>query len=215
MKPALAALLLSVIASPATFALEWTTQHLSIQAAPLQRTTKTSFEFTNTSDRTVRITSVDTSCDCLDAKPSAQTFAPGAHGSINAQFNLNGAAGKLQRTIIVATDEGTPAVALTVELDVPEVATLTPRAVEWKVGGEAKEATVDIAVLPGLELTISNVQPTSDAFTHRLEVVEAGRHFRLHLAPKDPTKPANAAFRLFAKAANGEELVFSAYANVR
>jgi hypothetical protein len=215
MKPALAALLLSVLATPAAFGLEWKTKHLSIQAAPLQRTTATTFEFINTSDRTVKITNVDTSCDCLDAKPSAQTFAPGARGTINAQFNLTGAAGKLQRTIVVSTDEGTPATALTVELDVPEVATFTPRSVEWKLGSEAKEAVVDITVVAGLDLTISNVQPTSAAFTHRLEVVEPGRHFRLHLAPKDATKPANAAIRLFAQAATGEELVFSAYANVR
>src|SRR6478609_5487208 len=122
--------LIATLAAAPAIALEWKTQHLSIQAAPLQRTTVTTFEFTNTSDRTVTITSVDTSCDCLEATPSAKTFAPGAQGSINAHFNLTGAAGKLQRTIIVGTDEGTPAIALTVELNVPEVATLTPRAVE-------------------------------------------------------------------------------------
>lgn len=204
-----------LLAATTTSALEWKTQHLSIQAAPLQREAVTAFEFTNTSGRPVKITSVDTSCDCLEATPSAKVFAPGATGTINAHFSLTGAAGKLQRTIIVATDEGTPAVALTVELDVPDVATLTPRAVEWKVGGDGKEASVDIAVVAGVELTIGNVQATSEAFTHRLEVIEAGRHFRLHLAPKDPTKPANAAFRLFAKTGKGEEVVFSAYANVR
>ena len=207
--------LIATLAAAPAIALEWKTQHLSIQAAPLQRNAETVFAFTNTGTKPVTITSVDTSCDCLEAKPSAKIFAPGASGTISAHFNLTGAAGRLQRTILVGTDEGTPAVALTVELDVPEVATLTPRSVEWKLGGEAKEATVDITVLPGVELAITSVQPTGDAFTHRLEVVEAGRHFRLHLVPKDASKPANAAFRLFAKAGTGEEIVFSAYANVR
>ena len=215
MKPALAALLLSVIATPGALALEWQTQHQSVKAAPLQRTAETSFAFTNTSDRPVTITSVDTSCDCTEAKPSAKTFAPGASGTIAAHFSLSGAAGILQRTIIVGTDEGQPATALTVELDVPEIAQLTPRSVEWKLGNAATEATIEIEVVNGVELTISDVKPTSDAFTHRLEVVAAGRHFRLHLAPRDASKPANAAFRLYAKAATGEDLVFSAYANVR
>jgi hypothetical protein len=196
-------------------ALEWKAQHLSIKAVPLQRTAETTFEFTNTSDRPVTITSIDTSCDCTEATPSAKTFAPGASGTIKAHFSLTGAAGKLQRAIVVSTDEGQPAASLSVELEIPEIAQLTPRAVEWKLGGDPTEAIVEIEVVTGLELTIHDINSTSDAFTHRLEVVVPGRHFRLHLAPKDATKPANAAFRLYARTATGEKLVFSAYANVR
>ncbi len=196
-------------------ALEWKTTSLSIKAAPLQRTAEATFEFTNTGAKTVTITSVDTSCDCLDAKPSAKVFAPGAHGTIDAHFNFSGAYGTLHRMIIVSTDEGQSPAALSVDLEIPEIALLTPRSVDWKLGGPGGEQTVEIEAVAGVDLTIHDVQATSDAFNQRLETVAAGHHYRLHLSPKNPAQPANAAFRLFAKAGNGEELVFSAYANVR
>lgn len=207
--------LITLLCATVASALEWKSQQVSIKAAPLQRTAETVFAFTNTSDRPVTITGIDTSCDCTEAIPSATTFPPGAQGTIKARFSLTGAAGTLQRLIVVNTDEGKPAAALTVELTIPEIARLTPRSVEWKVGTAASEAVVEIEVAAGIELTIDRVTPTSDAFAYRLETVTPGRYFRLHLAPKDATKPANAAFRLFAKTASGEELVFSAYANVR
>lgn len=207
--------LIILVCATAASALEWKSRQVSIKAAPLQRTAETAFEFTNPSDRPVTITSIDTSCDCTEATPSATTFPPGALGTIKAHFSLTGAAGTLQRMIVVNTDEGTPATLLTVELTIPEIARLTPRAVEWRPGAAPSEAAVEIEVVDGIELTIGRVAPTSEAFTYRLETVKPGRHFRLHLAPKDATKPANAAFRLFAKTTTGEELVFSAYANVR
>jgi len=213
MKPlcAILAFLLAALSAPA---LEWQTQHQSVKAAPLQKTAETSFEFTNPGSKPVTIIGVDTSCDCTEATPSAKVIAPGAAGTIHARFSLTGAAGTLQRMILVRTDEGESA-QLTVELEVPDVARITPRSVEWKLGAEPKEARVEIEIVPGLDVTIGAIRPTSDHFTHRLEVVEPGRHFRLYLAPKSTAKPTNAAIRIYARAANGEDLVFSAYANVR
>ena len=215
MKPLLPFILaLSLAALPAS-ALEWKTQHLSLKTAPLQKTTEADFEFTNPSAKPVTIKGVDTSCDCLDAAASAPVIAPGATGRIHAKFTVGDRFGIYRRTIIVSTDEGTPPVALTVELDVPEAATLSPRSVEWKVGAPATEQTVEIAVTEGVTLDIATVQATSDAFTSRLETVEAGHRYRLHLAPKSTKEATNAAFRLYGKAGTGQDLVISAYGNVR
>ncbi|AOS46293.1 hypothetical protein Verru16b_03394 [Lacunisphaera limnophila] len=205
-------LLLAAVTAPA---LEWPATHLTLRSVPLQKTADTGFDFKNTSDRPVTITSVDVSCDCTEVTPSAKVIAPGATGRLHVRFTLGDRLGVYRRSIIVSTDEGTPPVALTVELDVPEVATLTPRSLEWPLHSAATEQTVDITVIPGIELTISHVQATSDAYTHRLETVTAGRAYRLHLTPRSTAEVANAAFRLHATAGTGEELIFSAYANVR
>jgi hypothetical protein len=210
----LAAFLALLLATGPASALEWKTQHLSLKAAPLDRTAETAFEFTNQGDKTVTIKSVDTSCDCLEAHPSAKTFAPGASGTINARFTLGDRVGKYGRTIIVSTDEGQEATALTVEIEVPEVVTLSPRVVDWKLHEAATGQTITLDVTPGVDLTFGDVQATSEDFAFRLEKVSAVRAV-LHLSPKDIAKPANAAFRIHAKTAAGQELVFSAYANVR
>ncbi len=218
MNPRLPVLLVSLLAGLAAVpasAPEWKTTHLELKTAPLQRTTETAFEFTNTSDRPVTIKGVDSSCDCLDASASAPVIAPGASGRIQAKFTLGERSGLYRRTIIVTTDEAGPPVALTVELDVPEVATLTPRSLEWKLGGPAGEQTVEVTIAAGIEFGVDEFEPTSDAFTLRLETVEPGRRFRLHATPKSTQTAASAAFRLYGKVANGQNLVLSAYGNVR
>lgn len=214
MKSAALALLVAACAASAS-ALEWKTQHLKVQAAPLQRHAEAAFEFANRGDKVVTIRSVDTSCDCLEAAPSARTIAPGASGTINARFTVGDRFGSYQRTIIVSTDEPGEAVALTVELEVPEVATLSPRSLEWKISEPATEKTVEITVTPGVDLSINSAQGTSEAFDYRLETVAAGKRYLLHVTPKSTNAVANAAFRLFAKAGQDRDLVFSAYGNVR
>ncbi len=213
MKSLVAFLVLLLAAGPAA-ALEWKTQHLSLKAAPLDRTAEIAFDFTNRGDKPVTIRSVDTSCDCLEAHASARTFAPGASGQIIARFTLGDRVGKYGRTIIVSTDDGQEAAALTVEIEVPEVVTLSPRVVDWKLHEAAGEQTVALDVTPGVDLAFGDVQATSEDFNFRLEKASATRAV-LHLSPKDIGKPANAAFRIHAKTAAGQELVFSAYANVR
>lgn len=208
----LPAFALAAVTAPA---LEWETTSLTLRPAPLQKTTEAAFAFRNAGDQPVTITGVDSSCDCLEATASATLVAPGASGHIHARFTLGDRTGLLRRTIIVSTDEGSAPVALAVELHVPDVATLTPRSHEWKLGSPATTRTVEIAVPTGIELVFSHVQATSDAFTHRLETVAAGRQYRLHLTPRSTAEPANAAFRLHARAGTGEDLILSAYANVR
>lgn len=210
-----ACLALTLLTTSAAHALEWKTDHLSLKTVPLQKTTETAFEFKNTSDKPVTIKSVDTSCDCLDARASATVIAPGASGRIEAKFTVGDRFGVYRRTIIVATDEPGSATALTVELDVPEAATLSPRSVEWKIGAPATEQAVEIVVTEGVVLNIASVQATSDDFVTRLETVEAGRHYRLYVTPKATKELTNAAFRLYGKAGTGQDLVLSAYGNVR
>jgi hypothetical protein len=207
--------LLPFTAGVPVLALDWKTQQLTLKAAPLQKTAETTFEFTNTSAKTVTILGIDTSCDCTEATPSAQSFAPGASGRILARFTLGDRQGVYERSIAVRTDEAQEPVSLHVQLDVPELASLTPRSLEWKLNSPVTEQTVEIRVAAGLELTLNSVKPTSDFFTSRLETVEPGRLYRLHLAPRHTREVANAAFRLYAKAGTGQDVVLSAYGNVR
>lgn len=204
-----------LLATASAHALEWRTQHLALKIAPLQKTAEAFFEFTNSGSRPVTITGVDSSCDCLDATASAKVVAPGATGRINAKFTVGDRYGIYRRTIIVSTDEGGQPAALTVELDVPEAATLSPRSLEWKLGAEAAEQTVEIDVTEGIMLEISEVKGTSDTFVTHLETIESGRRYRLHVTPQSTKAASSAAFRIYAKSGNGQNLVLSAYGNVR
>ncbi|RXK55798.1 DUF1573 domain-containing protein [Oleiharenicola lentus] len=214
MKSLAAVLILLSVAAPAV-ALEWKTQHLSLNPAPLQKNAEAYFEFTNTSGKPVTILGVDSSCDCLEATPSAKVIAPGASGRINARFSLADRYGQLRRTILVTTDESATPVALTVQLNVPEAAELTPRSLEWKVAAESVEQIVEIVVAPEVSLILTEVKSTSDAFATRLETIRPGKHYRLHVSPRSTHNAASAAFRLHGRGADGQAIVFSAFGNVR
>jgi hypothetical protein len=216
MKLLLSSVALNLVCAVVSPALEWKTTHQSVQAVPLQSTAEAVFDFVNRSDKPVTITAINTSCDCLDAEPSAKVVAPGAPGNIRARFTVGDRSGLIRRTITVTTDESEIPTALTAELTIPEIATLTPRSLEWGLRGPADTKVVEITIANNtMNLTLGDVRPTSDAFSARLETIETGRRYRLHLTPASTTQPVSAAFRVHATAATGQALIFSAYGNVR
>jgi hypothetical protein len=117
--------------------------------------------------------------------------------------------------IIVTSDDAKEPAALTAELDVPEIAILTPRSVEWALHGPAGPKVVEITIADGLALTLGDVRTTSDVFTARLETLEAGRRYRLHLTPRSTDVAVSTAVRIHAATPAGRAIIFSAYGNVR
>ncbi|SDS52868.1 DUF1573 domain-containing protein [Opitutus sp. GAS368] len=196
-------------------ALEWKAQTLDFTTAPFQATQDAVFQFTNTGHKPVTILEVESNCDCLDAAADRQVYAPGASGVIKTNFHVGDRLGLYERRIKVVTDESPEPVRLLVRIEVPELVVLSPRSVAWKLHEPAVEKSVDLAVIPGLQINFTRVQPTSGDFAARLETVEAGRRYRVYLKPPETVQPANAAFRILGQAASGQEIVVSAYGNVR
>jgi hypothetical protein len=197
------------------FALEWKTQTVTFTTAPFQTTQEAVFHFTNTGSRPVKIVEVESNCDCLDAASDRQTYAPGESGIIKSSFTVGDRLGLYERRIKVVTDEDPEPVRLLVRIEVPELVTLTPRSVAWKLNEPAAEKAVELEVIPGVAINFTRVQPTSGDFDARLETVEAGRRYRVYLKPPATTQPANAAFRIFGRSGSGKDVIVSAYGNVR
>lgn len=195
--------------------LEWVTTHQAVQAAPLRNTAETQFEFTNRTGQAVAITRVDPSCDCLDAEPSVKVVAPGASGHIRVRFTVAGLSGVYHRSITVYSDDAKIPVTLTVALEVPEIASLQPRSLEWTLHGPAETKSVEIGIATDLNLVLGTVTSTNPLFVLQLETIEAGRHYRLLVTPRDTASAVSAAFRIQATASTGQSLIFSAYGNVR
>lgn len=206
--------LFAAAALPAA-ALEWKAQTLDFTTTPFQATQDAVFQFTNTGTKPVTILEVESNCDCLDAAADRQVYAPGSSGVITTSFHVGDRLGLYERRIKVVTDESPEPVRLLVRIEVPDLVVLTPRSVAWKLHEPAVEKSVDLAVIPGLQITFSRVQPTSGDFAARLETIEAGRRYRVYLKPPETAAPANAAFRILGHAASGQEIIVSAYGNVR
>lgn len=211
---ALLAVALSLMPASGNAALHWVSQSFTGTTAPLQTTLDVAFAFRNTGDKPVTIRSVQTNCDCLAAATDKTTYQPGEAGLITARFTVGDRYGLYQRAVTVVTDDGPPQ-KLSVAIEVAEPALVTPHQLEWPLGAAVSEQTVDVRVADGARIDFTETFATNDAFAVRLATVEPGRHYRLHITPKRTDVVANAALRLKGIAANGAEIVVSAYANVR
>lgn len=196
-------------------ALEWKTRTLAFTTAPFQTTQDATFPFTNTGDKPVRILEVESNCDCLEAGADRQVYTPGESGVIRTRFTIGDRLGPYERRIKVVTDESHEPVRLLVRVEVPVLVVLTPSSVTWKINEPATEKSVDLVVIPGLLIGISRVQSTNGDFAARLETIEAGRHYRVHLMPPGTAQPANAAFRLYGRASSGQDIIVNTYGNIR
>jgi hypothetical protein len=196
-------------------ALDWKTTTVTKTIAPFQMTLDAVFEFRNNGSQVVTIRELETNCGCLEAAADRKVYPPGAAGLIKAKFTVGDRTGLYVRTITVLTDEPGSPVRLSLQIEVPLLAEITPRSVAWHLNDPPGEKSVEILPAPGLEITFAEAQSTNDAFAARLETVEPGRHYRLHLTPRATAQPASAAIRLFGREKSGHEVIVSAYASIQ
>lgn len=213
-RPLFTALLLGACALTGQ-ALEWKTHTLTVATAPFQKTQDVVFEFSNPGPKPVALVDLQTNCDCLDVSADQQTYAPGASGTLKARFTVGDRSGLYERLILVVTDESPTPVRLMVRIEVPEAAIVSPGSVSWRLNETVIEKAVDLAPAPGLEIDFADAQVTNEAFGARLETVEPGRRYRLHLTPRSTAAPASAAIRVFGREKSGRDIVVSAYASVQ
>ena len=196
-------------------ALEWKTNTLTLATVPFQKNQDVVFEFKNTGPKPVTLLDLQTNCDCLDATVDGKIYLSGAAGTIKARFTIGDRAGFYERLITLVTDESPVPVRLLVRIEVPDIASVSPRSVSWKLNAAAGEKTVELAPTPGLEINFTDAQATNDAFTARLETIEPGKRYRLHLKPRSTALSASTAVRVFGREKAGHDVVVSAYASIQ
>jgi hypothetical protein len=200
--------------SASAFALDWKSQTQAVTTAPFQKEISITFEFSNRASKSVTIREIETSCSCVRADSDRKIYPPGTSGVITAQFTLGDRGGLYERSVTVVTDENDDLVRLMLKIEVPDVATATPRSVDWKLGEDAAEKTVELKSLENLDILFSTAQSTSDDFSTRLEIVTPGRLYRLHLKPKATDHLGSAAIRIYGREKMGHDVLLSAYASV-
>lgn len=210
----LGAILLGLALVPAQAKLTWTQTEISSATKPLQKTLSVSFGFKNTGTQPVTIRDVSVSCDCMSAAADKTVYQPGESGTINAHFTVGDRIGSYERGVTVVTDDGAKSQHLSVHIEVPELAAVQPRILDWNSGARAEEKPVEITVAPGIQINFTELFVSAPSFSARFETLEAGRRYRLFVKPLATTEAASAAIRFKGKAESGDDVVVSAYANV-
>jgi len=206
--------LLNCLAGSA-LALDWKSTTAEVTTVPFQKEQDVVFEFTNRGPKAVAIHALETNCSCLLAQSDQKLYAPGASGKITAKFTVGDRSGLYERIITVVSDESDSPVRLSLKLEVPDVASVSPRSVLWLRNDAPAEKSVDLTASGDLEIVFGRAEPTSDAYIVRLETIEAGRHYRLHIKPRATDQPASAAIRIYGREKSGHAILLSAYASIR
>jgi hypothetical protein len=196
-------------------ALDWESTVVEAHPAPFQAEVDLVFNYHNNGAKPVRVLAVNTGCHCVFAKAESDRVEPGAKGRILAHFSIGDRVGLYERTISVSTDDASEPQYLTVRIAIPDIATVTPRVLEWHRGGEATEQFVEIAAGPTVLVDFKEATATNNAFIVRLEPIELGRRYRLAIKPRSTAAVANAAVRIKGLERTGHDVLVSAYANVR
>ncbi|WP_438483489.1 DUF1573 domain-containing protein [Oleiharenicola lentus] len=198
-----------------SFALDWQVKTLTFTTVPFQAKQEVLFEFRNNSSKAVTILDVQTNCDCLEASADQKIYAPGTGGVIKANYRVGERAGLTERGIAVVTDESPEPVRLLVRIEVPEITSIEPRNVSWRVSAENAEKIIELKPASGLEIHFADAKATNPSFEVRLEIVEPNKHYRLHVKPVSTAQRASAAIRIFGREKSGRDLIVSAYAIVQ
>jgi hypothetical protein len=196
-------------------ALDWTATTLEARAEPFQKTLALVFNFKNNETKTAHLLDLQTSCSCLAARSDKKVYAPGETGVITAEFSAEEPPGIYERAITVLTDATTPPQRLTVRIEIPELALLTPRSLEWKLKSEITEKSAELRANGALRISFTQATPTNESFSVRLETVIPEQVFKLIITPRTTASVANAAIRITGRDSTGHDILISAYANVR
>jgi hypothetical protein len=164
--------------------IEWQQKTIELSTAFKQQDVKAGFVFRNTGDRPVTITSVNSNCDCTTAELDKKTYAPGEGGKINVMFEIGDYMGIHDAHILVTTDTPSmPPADLILRVHIPEYLRLEPHMAVWHIAAEPDEKTLVCAAVAHESVWLTEAHSSDVGVTARIETVEPGRKYLVHLRP--------------------------------
>lgn len=175
-------------------ALDFKQSSQEIHAAADAKSVTVDFEFTNRSNKSVRVAKYDAACSCMAVtiRDGKRTYAPGESGVVRAVFDLGKFAGKVDKQVALWLDkdpEDKPSIALKVRVHIPVLVVLEPKTLTWPLGGEATPQTIRVTMKHDKPIRILTVKSSSEAFTHALKTVEEGKSYELTVTPNKMDLP--------------------------
>lgn len=150
--------------------LKWEVREREIRAEPFQKEIRATFPFANVGKKIVLIERVRTDCGCTAATPTQREIGPGESGEIELIFEVGERRGEQVRRLSVTTDNDRRPVHLFLRTAVPQVVGLEPGLVRWNRDEDGVVRTVEIGVLP--ELEVAELHAKSDVDWMEVSVAE-------------------------------------------
>ena len=157
---------------------------IDVAATLADRTVLAKFPFKNIGNVPVKITQLRTSCGCTTAKNSKDVFQPGEQGEIELTVDVGERTGEFIESASVHTDE--PDVIrklIKVHVKVPLILKINPQVLRWEKGEPRTARTSHIHIADGIKIKELGQPSDGQAFTLRLESLDAGNDYLLSAVP--------------------------------
>jgi hypothetical protein len=186
-------LVLATLATPVFGQLKWENTEQTFSAKPLDKVIVAKFRFTNIGNTSLKITDLRPSCGCTTAALQKKECGPGESGEIEARFKFDGRVGHQEKWIKVTTDWVPPQpTILRMTVNIPEVITIQPELVIWRVGEQPKPKTIRVAIPGDVPAKIVSIQPDNRSVKLELREVRPGKELEVKVTPVNTSGPENA-----------------------
>ena len=157
-------------------------KEIEIKANPSDEIVSFVFPFKNVGKKPVSVIDVNLTCSCLSAKTDKKTYGPGEDGYLEAIFSIGSFTGIQRKSMtVISQDEGKEKVrdSLLAILTIPDVVTIEPELIKWKVG---EDPYVD-------PIKITSVSCTREGFDVSVVAKKEGREYEIKIKPQKTSKP--------------------------
>ena len=178
------------------------------------------FEFTNHTDKTVKVIKYDAACSCMAVtiKEGKLSYAPGESGVVRADFEMGNFSGTVDKTVALWLDDDPadkPSVTLTTRVHIPVLVALEPKTLKWDVDGDASPQTIRITMNHSDPISVKKVTTSSTTFQHELKTITEGKLYELIVTPGEISTPGLAIMRIETDCAIERHRIQQAFAQVR
>ena len=157
-------------------------KEIEIKANPSDEIVSFVFPFKNVGKKPVSVIDVNLTCSCLSAKTDKKTYGPGEDGYLEAIFSIGSFTGIQRKSMtVISQDEGKVKVrdSLLAILTLPDVVTIEPELIKWKVG--------EVPYVDPIKIT--SVSCTREGFDVSVVAKKEGREYEIKIKPQKTSKP--------------------------
>ncbi len=153
------------------------------------------FNFTNTSDKTVKIRLADAGCSCMAVEllNGKSTYAAGESGIMRLTYKIENAQGIVNKTVSIWLEgdpEEKPSSQVAFRIHIPTAIALEPKTLNWDLNSKPEAKSIRVKIDYDKPVRITKVSSSSENFTTEIVTVEDGKSYDIRVTPKSTDNPA-------------------------
>ncbi|MEM0967384.1 MAG: DUF1573 domain-containing protein [Verrucomicrobiota bacterium] len=189
--------------------LEWEQTDLTLPCGIGEQELVAVFPFQNPSEKTITVSSIQSSCGCTVAELEKNVYAPGESGELRAVFEIGDRLGPQRKMLRVTTSNGEESriQTLTFSTNVPVMGSIHPKLLVWRSGDGVEEKIFTVTASEGVEWILETPPENFPFVWKELEREAESSEARFSVRPAEKPMGPSKAELLFMFTVEGSDLV--------